>query len=44
MTALEVAQAQLAEVAKIMNLEPHVYAILKEPMRQLTVKFPVQDG
>ncbi len=46
MTALEVAQAQLAEVAKIMNLEPHVYAILKEPMRQLTVKFPVKmdDG
>ncbi|NPV89955.1 MAG: Glu/Leu/Phe/Val dehydrogenase [Firmicutes bacterium] len=45
-TALEVAQAQLAEVAKIMNLEPHVYAILKEPMRQLTVQFPVKmdDG
>ncbi|MBP2626699.1 MAG: glutamate dehydrogenase [Firmicutes bacterium] len=46
LTALENAQIQLAEVAKIMNLEPHVHEFLKEPMRQLTVKFSVKmdDG
>ena len=45
-TALEVAQIQLAEVAKILNLEPHVHELLKQPMRQLTVNFPVNmdDG
>ncbi len=45
-TALENAKTQLAEVARIMNLEPHVHALLEEPMRQFTVRFPVRmdDG
>jgi len=42
LTALENAQAQLAEAAKIMNMETHVHEFLKEPMRQLTVRFPVK--
>jgi glutamate dehydrogenase/leucine dehydrogenase len=45
-TALDNAKAQLAEVAKILNLAPHVHALLEEPIRQLTVKIPVRmdDG
>jgi len=45
-TALENAKTQLGEVVKILNLPPHVHALLEEPMRQLTVKFPVRmdDG
>lgn len=45
-TALENARTQLTEVAQIMELEPHIHRILIEPMRQLTVNFPVRmdDG
>jgi len=39
-------QAQLDEVAGILNLEPSIYAILREPMRELHVSIPVKmdDG
>jgi len=42
----EMAQAQLDEVAGILNLEPSIYAILREPMRELHVSIPVRmdDG
>jgi len=42
----EMAQAQLDEVALILNLEPSIHAILREPMRELHVSIPVKmdDG
>ncbi len=42
----EMAQAQLDEVASILNLEPSVHAILREPMREFHVSIPVKmdDG
>jgi len=42
----EMSQAQLDEVASILNLEPSIYAILREPMRELHVSIPVKmdDG
>ncbi|MBL7125185.1 MAG: Glu/Leu/Phe/Val dehydrogenase [Dehalococcoidales bacterium] len=42
----EMSQAQLDEVAGILNLEPSIYAILREPMRELHVSIPVKmdDG
>lgn len=44
--AFEVAQEVLSTVAEYMKLEPHVYELFKEPMSQLTVRFPVKmdDG
>ncbi|GAB6154806.1 glutamate dehydrogenase [Desulfosporosinus burensis] len=44
--AYEVALEVLSNVAEYMKLEDHVYEIFKEPMSQLTVKFPVKmdDG
>jgi len=40
------AQAQLDEVAELLNLEPGIHAILREPMRELHVSIPVKmdDG
>ncbi len=42
----EMAQAQLASVAELMNLRPDVHEMLKWPKRELTVNFPVslRDG
>ena len=42
----EMAQAQLDEVASILNLESSIHAILREPMRELHVSIPVKmdDG
>jgi len=42
----EMAQAQLDEVSSILNLEPGIHAILREPMRELHVSIPVKmdDG
>jgi len=42
----EVVQKQLDRCAKILNLDPEVTAILKTPMRELHVSFPVRmdDG
>ena len=42
----EMAQAQLDEVARILNLDPGIHAILREPMRELHVSIPVRmdDG
>ena len=41
-----VAQKQLDECAKILNLDPNVHAILRVPMRELHVSLPVRmdDG
>ncbi len=38
----ETGQAQLDEVASILNLEPGIHAILREPMRELHVSIPVR--
>ena len=38
----EMAQAQLDEVAGILNLDPGIHAILREPMRELHVSIPVK--
>jgi glutamate dehydrogenase (NAD(P)+) len=45
-TLFEMAQAQLDEAASIINLEPSVLAILREPMREFHVSIPVKmdDG
>lgn len=42
----EIAQAQLDRAAKRLNLEPSVHAMLREPMREVHVNFPVKmdDG
>lgn len=42
----EIAQQQLADAAKIMNLDPAMHAFLREPMRELHVSLPVKmdDG
>ncbi|MDI6828139.1 MAG: Glu/Leu/Phe/Val dehydrogenase [Armatimonadota bacterium] len=42
----EIAQAQLDRAAKLLNLEPGVHAMLREPMRELHVSLPVKmdDG
>jgi glutamate dehydrogenase (NAD(P)+) len=42
----EMAQAQLASVAELMNLTPQVHEMLKWPKRELSVNFPVsmRDG
>lgn len=41
-TALEVAHDQLATVVSYMKLDAHVHEILKQPMRQVIVRFPVK--
>ena len=38
----ETAQAQLDEVAEVLNLEPSILASLREPMRELHVSIPVR--
>jgi glutamate dehydrogenase (NAD(P)+) len=45
-TAFQVAQAQLDRAARELNLDPAAHAILREPMRELHVSFPVRmdDG
>ena len=45
-TLFEMAQAQLDEAASIINLEPSVLAILREPMKEFHVSIPVKmdDG
>ena len=41
----ETGQAQLDEVARMLNLEPGIHAILREPKRELHVSIPVKmDG
>jgi glutamate dehydrogenase (NAD(P)+) len=42
----EIAQRQLDEAAKILNLEPGIHALLREPIRELHVALPVRmdDG
>ena len=42
----EMAQAQLDEAASLLNLEPGVHAILREPIREFHVSIPVKmdDG
>jgi len=42
----EIAQRQLDEAAEILQLEPGIHALLREPMRELHVTFPVRmdDG
>lgn len=42
----KIAQKQLDEAAKIMNLDPRAHAILREPLSQLQVRIPVRmdDG
>jgi len=46
LSLFEMAQAQLDEVASILNLESGIHAILREPMRELHVSIPVKmdDG
>jgi len=46
LSLFEMAQAQLDEIAGILNLEPSVHAILREPMREFHVSIPVKmdDG
>ncbi|MDP2953240.1 MAG: Glu/Leu/Phe/Val dehydrogenase dimerization domain-containing protein [Chloroflexota bacterium] len=46
LTPFEIAQRQLDEAAKILKLEPGIHALLREPMRELHVTFPVRmdDG
>lgn len=41
-TALENALAQLNEAASIAKLAPHVHELLKNPMRELTVRIPLK--
>ncbi len=38
----ETGQAQLDEVARMLNLEPDIHAILREPKRELHVSIPVK--
>jgi len=38
----EAGQAQLDEVARLIDLEPGIHAILREPMRELHVSIPVR--
>lgn len=38
----EIAQAQLDEAADILNLEPSIHTILREPMRELHISIPVR--
>jgi len=38
----ETGQAQLDEVASMLNLEPGIHAILREPMRELHVSIPIK--
>jgi glutamate dehydrogenase (NAD(P)+) len=38
----EMAQAQLDEAASILNLEPGIHAILREPMKEFHVSIPVR--
>ncbi len=42
----EIAQRQLDEAARILNLEPGIHALLREPLRELHVTLPVKmdDG
>ena len=42
----ESTQAQLDEVARLLDLEPNIHAVLREPMRELHVSIPVRmdDG
>jgi len=42
----EIAQAQLDKAASILNLEPGIHAVLREPMRELHISIPVRmdDG
>jgi len=42
----EIAQRQLDEAAKVLQLDPGIHALLREPMRELHVTFPVRmdDG
>ena len=42
----EIAQRQLDEAAEVLQLEPGIHALLREPMRELHVTFPVRmdDG
>jgi glutamate dehydrogenase (NAD(P)+) len=42
----EIAQRQLDEAAEILQLEPGIHALLREPMRELHITFPVRmdDG
>jgi len=42
LSLFESGQAQLDEVAGILNLEPGIHAILREPMRELHVSVPVR--
>lgn len=42
----KISQAQLDEAAKILNLDPSIHAILREPMREFHISIPVtmDDG
>ena len=42
LSLFESVQAQLDEAASILNLEPGIHAILREPMRELHVSIPVK--
>ncbi|GAI75808.1 unnamed protein product, partial [marine sediment metagenome] len=42
LSLFESGQAQLDEAASILNLEPGIHAILREPMRELHVSIPVR--
>jgi len=42
LSLFESGQAQLDEVAGMLNLEPGIHAILREPMRELHVSIPVR--
>ena len=42
LSLFESGQAQLDEVASILDLEPAIHAILREPMRELHVSIPVR--
>ena len=41
LSIFESAQAQLDEVADIINLDPGIHATLREPMKELHVSIPV---
>ena len=42
----EMAQAQLDEVAALIDLDPGIHAVLREPMREIHLSIPVKmdDG
>ena len=46
LSLFESRQVQLDEVASILNLEPSIHVILREPMRELHVSTPLRmdDG